>query len=164
MLDTMASHGINYCRIFLDMPPWSLEPRISGQYDAEGAETLVRFLTATGRRGIRVMVCLEHFRDIQPSSSNAPRAVNPWFQRPMHHRDHGGPYNGMEAYLNSEAGVAQFNRKLAFLRKRCGDRPEVFAWELWNEMDCVEGDWLAWTKRTLPEVHQIGRASCRERV
>lgn len=155
VLSTMAAHKINYCRIFLDAPPWKVEKHTSGQYDAAEAETLARFLSAAGRHGIRVKTCLEHFRDIYPQAADAPPPKDHWFQRPHHHRDNGGPYASMEEYLSSEQGIAQFSRKLAFYRNQCGDRPEVFAWELWNEMDCVNGDWLAWTKRMLPEVHRL---------
>jgi hypothetical protein len=40
----MADHGVNYCRIWLDRPPWNIEHARSGHYDAEKAQTLDRFL------------------------------------------------------------------------------------------------------------------------
>jgi hypothetical protein len=155
VLATMAANKVNYCRVFLDAPPWKVEKRKSGQYDADDVEVLVRFLKAAGRHGIRVKTCLEHFRDVQPQPADAPPPKDHWAQRPYHHRDNGGPFASMEEYLSTEQGIAQFKRKLAFYQAHCGDRPEVFAWELWNEMDCVHGDWLAWTKRMLPEAHRL---------
>jgi hypothetical protein len=155
VLATMAAHRVNYCRVFLDAPPWKIEQRKSGQYDEDEVEVLVRFLKAAGRHGIRVKTCLEHFRDVKPQPANAPPPKDHWAQRPYHHRDNGGPFASMEEYLSSEQGIAQFNRKLAFYQAHCGDRPDVFAWELWNEMDCVKGDWLTWTKRMLPVVHHL---------
>src|SRR5690349_16981810 len=35
VVETMAAHGVNYCRIWLDQPLWSVEHKQSGQYDPE---------------------------------------------------------------------------------------------------------------------------------
>ena len=40
----MADQGVNYCRIWLDLPPWSIEHERSGRYDPEKAQELDRFL------------------------------------------------------------------------------------------------------------------------
>lgn len=149
ILATMAAHKVNYCRVFLDSPPWRVEERKSGQYETDNAEVLIQFLKAAGRHGIRVKACMEHFRDAEPRPANVPLSKDHWAYR------RGGPFASMEEYLNSEPGIAQCRRKFAFYRACCGDRREIFAWELWNEMDCVKGDWLTWTKRALPEMHRL---------
>jgi hypothetical protein len=46
-------------------------------------------------------------------------------------------------------------RKLDWYAGRFGDRPEVFAWELWNEVNAVRGGkYLEWTEAMLPELHR----------
>jgi hypothetical protein len=109
---------------------------------------LRRFLDLAGRRGIRVKLCLEEFRDIKPKIQN-PK------DNSIHHRANGGPFVSMQEFLDTEAGRALFLRKVAFYRDHIGDHPAVFGWELWNEMDCVKGDWVKWTERMLPELHQV---------
>jgi hypothetical protein len=61
----------------------------------------------------------------------------------------------MDDFLNSDRGRAQFKRKLAWYAERIGDEPAVFAWELWNEMNCVGGPWVPWTQVMLPELHRL---------
>jgi len=148
VIQKMASHRINYCRIWLDVPPWNIEDQASGVYNEDNADTLDRFLSLAGENGIRVKMCLEHFRDIPPVQKI-------WSDKSLHHRSNGGPFATTEEFLSSERGQAQFKRKLAFYRSRFGGRPEVFAWELWNEMNCVNGDWLTWTASMLPELHRL---------
>jgi len=148
VISSMASSRINYCRIWLDEEPWNIEDRESGVYNEAKAKELGRFLSLAGRHGIRVKMCLEHFRDIAPVKKI-------WSDKPLHHRDNGGPFTDMEEFLDSDRGLDQFRRKLAFYQSRYGDRPEIFAWELWNEMNCVKGNWLRWTKVMLPELRRM---------
>ena len=68
----MADHGVNYCRIWLDQPLWSVEHEQSGQYDAEKAKQLDRFLELCRSRGIRVKMCVEWFRSIVAEPPKPP--------------------------------------------------------------------------------------------
>jgi hypothetical protein len=146
-VETMARNGINYCRIWIDQTPWTIETR-SGQYDPEKAKNLDQFLALCRQRGIYVKMCIEYFRDIPPQS-------NRWSDKPMHHTANGGPFKDMNDFLTSAAAHAQFKRKLAWYANRYGDEPAVFAWELWNEMNAVRGDWRDWTRLMLPELHRL---------
>lgn len=144
---TMAENRVNYCRIWIDQAPWGVEVR-SGEYDAGRAGQLDAFLAACRQNGIRVKMCIEYFRNIP-----AQRGI--WSDKPMHHVANGGQFRDMNDFLTSEKGIAQFKRKLAWYAKRYGDEPAVFAWELWNEMNAVRGDWRPWTKIMLPELHRL---------
>jgi len=148
VLDAMQKNGVNYCRIWLDQPPWSIEQNRSGEYDQAGADRLNQFLAACRRRGIRVKMCIEHFRNITPK-----RTI--WSDKPLHHVANGGAYSDMKDFLTSPRGREQFKKKLAWYAKRCGDEPAVFAWELWNEMNAVRGEWRPWTAEMLAELHRL---------
>lgn len=148
VVDRMARSGINYCRIWIDQAPWTIETR-SGQYDAEKAANLDRFLTLCRQRGIYVKMCIEYFRDIPPQS-------NRWSDKPMHHAVNGGPCRDMNDFLTSPAAHAQFKGKLAWYAHRYPQEPAIFAWELWNEMNAVRGgQWSPWTRLMLPELHRL---------
>lgn len=74
----------------------------------------------------------------------------------MHHVANGGPFTGMDDFLDSDNGRTQFKRKLAWYAQQVGDaHPAVFAWELWNEMNCVNGPCMPWTQAMLPELHRL---------
>jgi len=142
----MAEHGINYGRVWLSHQDWHVEHERCLQFDPDRARTLDRFLTLARRHGVRIKMCLEHFRDIRAER-------NRWSDNLIYHRTNGGPYEDMHAYLSSARGRMHFQAKLDWYAQRFGDDPAVFAWELWNEMDAVRGsEWLDWTRVMLPEV------------
>ncbi len=83
--------------------------------------------------GVRVKLCLEHFRNIKKyvpneNESGLPRAL---FERPAYD----GLFANMTEYFESEKGrELYFKRFKVFADKYRGD-PTVFAWELWNEQN-----------------------------
>jgi hypothetical protein len=148
VLDAMAANKINYCRIWLNDLPWQIEHDASGVYDEGRVKILRRFLDLAGQRGVRVKLCLEEFREIK-----AKKVADK--DNTLHHRANGGPFNSIQDFLYTPEGQALFLRKVNFYREHVGDHPAVFAWELWNEMDCVKADWTKWTERMLPELHRL---------
>lgn len=153
VVNKMADHGVNYCRIWLDQPLWSVEHARSGEYDVEKAKQLDRFLDLCRPRGIRVKMCIEWFRSIPAEWPDPP--VKGSFPKPIHHVANGGFYRDMTDFLNSDRGRAQFKGKLRWYADRYGDDPAVFAWELWNEMNAVRGPWQPWTEEMLPELQRL---------
>jgi hypothetical protein len=145
----MAENKINYCRLWIGHGSLDVEGVRSGEYDADRAARLKRFLVLAGARGIKVKLCLEYFRDI-------PAKQTLWSDRPLHHVANGGPFKGMKDFLDGDKGRVQFKRKLAWYAQQVGDaHSAVFAWELWNEMNCVNGPCLPWTQAMLPELHRL---------
>jgi hypothetical protein len=63
----------------------------------------------------------------------------------------------MKDWMESAAARKQFVGKLEFLAGRYRDEPTVYGWELWNEMNAVNGggDYLGWTAAMLPELHRL---------
>jgi len=148
VLNTMASNKVNYCRVWLNDPPWKIEHQATGVFDDERVKVLRRFLDLAGQRGIRVKLCLEEFREIKPKKIGDK-------DNALYHQTNGGPFTSMQEYLYTDKGQDLFRGKIGFYRKHIGDHPAVFAWELWNEMDCVKADWVPWTDLMLPELHRI---------
>jgi hypothetical protein len=63
----------------------------------------------------------------------------------------------MAGWMESPEARRQFVRKLEFLASRYRDDPTIYGWELWNEMNAVNGhgDYLGWTTAMLPELHRL---------
>lgn len=148
LLDRMAANGINFCRVWLGHPDWEVEHARFGEFDEERGRTIARFLALARERGIRVKLCLEYFRTI----SAQPTAQRGSFPRVLYHRDNGGAFGSMKEYLEGDAGRAHFRTKLDWFAAHVGGGPAVFAWELWNEMNAVQGAWQPWTREMLPEL------------
>jgi hypothetical protein len=147
-LDQLAANHGNYIRIWASNPFWDVEHTRSGEYDEEKAGLIETALVLARRRGIRVKVTLEHFRSIGGGSQA-------WADKPLHHVSNGGTAESIADWFDGEGSRAQFRKKLDWYAGRFGSRPEVFAWELWNEVNAVRGgDSLAWTEAMLPELHK----------
>jgi hypothetical protein len=147
-LDRLAANGGNYVRAWLSNPFWDVEHARSGEYDEAKAQRIDSLLAMSRRRGIRVKLTLEHFRSI----GDGPQ---PWADKPLHRVANGGPAESIADFFDGARSREQFRRKIAWYAARFGSRPEVFGWELWNEINAVRGgDYLAWTEAMLPELHR----------
>ncbi len=147
-LDKLGANGGNYIRAWLSSPFWDTEHERSGEYDEAKAKLIDSMLAMAARRGIRVKLTLEHFRSI----GGGPQ---PWADKPLHHVSNGGTAESIAAFFDGEPSRARFRKKLDWFAGRFGARPEVFAWELWNEVNAVRGgDYLAWTEVMLAELHR----------
>lgn len=150
VLDTMAQNRLNYCRVWLNRGSFLVEREKSGVFDEAAAANLENFLALAGERGIRVKICLEYFRAVTAQKKE-------WSDNTIHHQANGGFFTDMLDFLQSEKGIGQFKEKLEWYRKRIGSNPAVYAWELWNEMNCVGpiALWAPWTRRMLAELHRL---------
>ena len=146
-LDALSASGGNYVRFWMSNPFWDVEHQKSGVYDEEKARLIERALEMCSARGIKVKLTIEHFRSI----GGGPQS---WADKPLHHIDNGGTARSIADFFDGEPSRARFREKIAWLKKRFGDRPEVFGWEFWNEINAVRGgDYLAWTEAMLPALH-----------
>lgn len=143
-LRELATNGGNFIRVWLSHPFWDVEHAASGQYDDSRARRIDRLLELCRTHKLRVKFTLEHFRTIGGGRQR-------WADKPLHHKDHGGPAASIADFFDSDASRAQFRRKIAWYQQRFGARPEIFGWELWNEADTVAGgDYFAFTEAILP--------------
>lgn len=148
-LDQLAANRGNFIRVWLSTPFFDVEHEKSGQFDEEKARRIDRLLDACRKRGVRVKMCLEHFRHLGEGQQT-------WAGKPLHLKAHGGPAENTADFFTSPACREHFKKKLRWYAARYGDEPTVFAWELWNEMNCITGgDWAAWTEEMLPELHRL---------
>ena len=145
----LQTNGGNFIRVWLSNPFFDVEHSRSGEYDPLKARRIHEMLALAARHGIRVKMCLEHFRHLGGGRQS-------WAAKPLHLVANGGTATNMADFFSGSASREQFKRKLAWFAKEFGHDPTIFGWELWNEVNAVEGgDFLGWTEEMLPELHRL---------
>jgi Cellulase (glycosyl hydrolase family 5) len=145
----LEANGGNYIRIWLGNPFFDVEHEHSGEYDEEKAKRIETMLAIAARHGIRVKLCLESFRHLGDGHQS-------WAAKPLHLVANGGTATNINDFFDGTASRELFKKKLAWFAQRFGDNPTVFGWELWNEINAVQGgDYLGWTEIMLPELHRL---------
>jgi len=148
----LSANGGNFVRVWISAPFWDVEHERSGVYDEARAKRIEAMLASARRHGIRVKLCIEHFRSLDP------KYHRPWGQKLLHRTDRGGPATDMNDFFTGERSRAQFKRKLEWLAKRFGHNPTIFGWELWNEINATSAKpeaWFPWTEEMLAELHRL---------
>ncbi|UCG57783.1 MAG: cellulase family glycosylhydrolase [Phycisphaerales bacterium] len=136
----------NFIRLWLSHDFFDVEHSRSGEYDQEKAKRIDEVLDMARKYNIRVKLTIEHFRHFFGESQ-------PWAAKPIHHVSLGGPARDIDDFFQGAKSREQFKNKLDWYADRYGDDPTIFAWELWNEVDCVSGKgYMEWTEQMLSEL------------
>jgi hypothetical protein len=148
-MEQLQANGGNYICVWLSNPFFDVEQVRCGEYDEAKAKRIEAMLAIAARHGIRVKMCLEHFRHLGDGRQA-------WAAKPLYLVANGGTATNISDFFNGTASREQFKKKLAWLAQRFGDNPTVFGWELWNEINAVQGgDYLGWIEIMLPELHRL---------
>ncbi|MBI5691075.1 MAG: cellulase family glycosylhydrolase [Verrucomicrobia bacterium] len=144
----LSAEGGNFIRVWLSHGFFDIEHTRSGEYDESRAQRIDALLAHARTQGIRVKLCLEHWRHLGDGRQA-------WAAKPLHRVENGGTATSIADFFDGEPSRARFLQKIAWYSRRFGARPEIFGWELWNEVNAVAGgDYLAWTSYVLPHLHR----------
>jgi len=152
-----AENGGNYTRLWLSNPHTLLEPERAGELDLKQFARIDAIMELARSLGVRLKICLEHWRDLRGDAPyHESRYSHPGFHRIPRDPDTGEGPASMDEWFSGERWRALWLRKLDAVMARYGDDPVVFAWELWNEINCCETRSFdvqeRWTRDMLREV------------
>jgi len=143
----LEAAGANYVRLWLSNPSFEPEIEIAGELDLKRFARLDRIVDMARQRGIRLKLCLEHFRTFDPGSP---------FSKMLRHPQDGRAPASMDEWFTEQTWRELWLKKVRAYIARYGDDPTVMAWELWNEIDCcatsrweVQRDWTRDMLRTI---------------
>jgi hypothetical protein len=147
-MKALSEQGGNFIRVWLSSSFWEVEHETSGVYDEEKAKRIDALIELAKKYKIRVKLTLEHFRYLDLDHQR-------WAGKPMHTISQGGPASDIADFFDGEAGRASFRQKMNWFAQRFGDNPNIFGWELWNEINAVSGgDYMSWTEVMLPALQR----------
>ncbi len=145
----LSENGGNFARIWLSHPYFNVETAVAAELDLAAFARLDAVIEHARTYGIRLKLCFEHFRTFE---SGGP------FYKELRHPEDGRAPESINAWLTEPTWRELWLKKVKAYTDRYGDDPVVMAWELWNEMDCVAGDFdrvVSWTKDMLKEVRKL---------
>lgn len=130
-MKNMAENGGNYARIWVSSPFYEIEDEKAGVYNPVKLARIDRVVELAKKYGIRLKICLEHFRNLKGGG-----AVSPFFSRPAYDSE----FKNMDEFFSSQKGRDLYFNRFKALFDRYGNDSAVFAWELWNEQNTVKAD------------------------
>lgn len=141
----MNEHGENTLRVLLDysgivspilpyLKTRNLVELEVGEFNPELIDALDNLVDAAERHGIYLLI------SFLPNLYDNIRNGN-WFQHP--YNKNFDPENGLvdspEDLLVDAAAIQAVKERIYFFIERWGASPNIFAWELWNEMNAIGG-------------------------
>ncbi len=150
-LRQLSGAGGNYARLYID-EPWfiALEPNAPvGDYRAaqDAAARLDLILDAAAEYGIELQLVLLWHQSL--SIYNGPPVVIPdTYKRPDMNADwdnnpyslvYGGPLGAPGFFFSNQQANDLFRRRLRYIVARWGYSPNIFAWEIVDEIDHTVG-------------------------
>lgn len=145
----LAENGGNFARIWLSHPYFNVETEIAGELDIAAFARLDAVVEHARTYGIRLKLCFDHFRTFEPGTP---------FSKTLRHPEDGRTPADINEWLSEPTWRELWLKKVKAYTLRYGGDPTVMSWELWNEMDCVEGDFdlvLSWTEDMLKELKKL---------
>lgn len=128
-LDRLADEGADMIRLWL--APWwiNLEPN-AGRYDQRAAALLDAIIERCELNGIYVIICVEQ----HSAFWDRENLHNYWSEHPYNARL-GGPCHTRGEFFTNPLAMQMTENKLRYIVARWGASPNVFVWELFNEVE-----------------------------
>jgi len=146
----MQKVGENYTRIWFCSWGIQLEGEQLDSYQLDHAWRLDYILELARKRGIYVKLCFDNFHDWIAKETT---------QYIPYYSENGGPIETPDEFFTNEIAYRHYLRRIRYILARWGYSTNLFAWELWNEMDyLVDEDepqyMIDWCRRVARYIRQ----------
>ena len=171
----LSADGGNFARLIIDVP-WFINLEWSGpvgDYSAsqQSAAALDILLDRAGAYGINMQLVLLWHQALQtyngppvvlPDDVERPNVSSDWDDNP-YNVFNGGPLSGPSVFFFDDEADDLFRRRLRYIVARWGYSPQVFAWEIIDQLDRTDNydapvarSWLQRTASYLRQTDQQG--------
>lgn len=141
-LGGLGDNGANWARLWLNTFTRLAVERTSaspaekvglGRYDLENCWRVDYIVKLAEQKGLKVMLCLESFNSLRSKPMYQLWQANPY------NAALGGPLATPPEFFTNEQARELFKRRLRYCVARWSSSPAVMCWELWNEVNLVDG-------------------------
>jgi hypothetical protein len=156
ILKKLSKNKGNYFRLWFSDNFYDIEHTKSGEYDeVKASERLDKVIQLASKYNLHIKATIEHFRHF----NNEPA----WSAKPFHDLKNGGTAKSIKDFFTGTVSKEVYKKKLDWYANRFGANPTIYTWELWNEVNTVQGSGNSlkeanaqyeWTKEMLPELHK----------
>ncbi|MFZ4726688.1 MAG: cellulase family glycosylhydrolase, partial [Paludibacter sp.] len=158
MYKNLAKYGANYTRVMLGAEFFEIENKKQGVFEESQIERLDKVLALAKKYHLRVKFCFEQFRFLKDNTKRFPGSLT--FHKPVYNIENGGSFSTVDEFFSTEKGKEVYMNRVSFIVNRYKNNPNVFGWELWNEINSVtllggEQSTVDWTKDILARVHKL---------
>ncbi|MHC4885084.1 MAG: glycoside hydrolase 5 family protein [Planctomycetota bacterium] len=133
-LDRLAANGCNYTRLWLCTWGFRLETTDPARLNLGAAWQVEQVFREAEKRGIQIKLCIDNFYDFTNHY-----ALGPYLSEK-------GVSERPRDFFTSPKAQAVYEARLRYLVARFSAFPNLYAWELWNEVDLALPDRLKTSK------------------
>jgi hypothetical protein len=134
-IDDLADNGGNFIRLWMSSWATALEWKETGLGDyskrQDRAYDLDWIIDYAAAKGVYIMLCLNNHGAVSTY-------VNPeWNDNPYNIKN-GGPCRTTEDFYTDSIAIKFYLRKLRYINARWGYSPNIFCWEIFNEIEWAD--------------------------
>lgn len=126
----------------------------AGRYNQRIAWAADRHLDQWTRDGLWLMLCLGNATGNGEVSLSGKDRYDSWGGSP-YNAANGGPLDEPRKFWTDERARKLYKQRLRYIVARYGYSPNVWAWELWNELGEATPEIAAWHKEMADYLHEI---------
>ena len=156
----LQKNGANWVRIWLSHKFFEIEDEKEGVYNPKKIARIDRIFDLADKYGIRLKLCFEHFIKLVDNKPFLKFSTAPAFDKRIYHKDYGGSFSTIEEFFTTEKGKQVYLNRARVFAERYKNRKCVFAWEVWNESNCISvkdrvNVITKWNSEILPELKKM---------
>lgn len=143
-----SANGGNSLRIWISTSFLEIEDSQEGVYNPKKFERIDKLLELAEKYNLLIKFTLQHIRTISKTSDSSSDWAN---SKSLANR-----FRDINEYVNTPEGRHSYLNRAKALAERYRENKQIYAWELWNEMNAVTwDDWEDFTQQMLDSVKAL---------